>query len=85
MTKRIIGLACAVWAAVALSGSASAQGDGGSQTPCELQYSTCTQTANADYQFCVQASQSNCQQHLNEALQRCSDAQTRCNMATGNY
>jgi hypothetical protein len=83
--NRTIALACAACAVAALSGSATAQGDGGSQTPCELQYSTCKQTANANYQFCVQASQSNCQQLLDQELQRCSQAQYRCNMATGNY
>ena len=80
--KKAIALALVVWAVATVSGSASAQGDGGSQTPCELQYSTCKQTANADYQFCVQASESNCQDRLNAALQRCENAQSRCNQAT---
>lgn len=83
--KKIIAIACAALAMAALPGLLSAQGDGGSQTSCELAYSTCKQTANADYQFCVQASQQNCQENLDRALQQCSNAQYRCNMATGNY
>lgn len=83
--KKIIAIACAVLAMAALPGFSSAQGDGGSQTSCELQFSTCKQTAHADYQFCVQASEQNCKRNLDRALQQCSNAQYRCNMATGNY
>lgn len=82
--KRIIGIAFALCSAVALFGYASAQGNGGSQTSCELQYSTCKQTAKADHQFCVQASDQNCRRNLDRALQQCSKARYRCNMATGN-
>ena len=64
--------------AVSLSGLARAQGDGGSQTACELQHSTCKQTARADYQFCRNASEKNCRQRLNRALQSCSSSQSRC-------
>ena len=66
----------------ALSGLASAQGDGGSQTRCELQFSTCKQTANADYQFCKNASEKNCRARLNKALQSCNSNQNRCQNST---
>ena len=72
------------WVLAALPWLAFAQGDGGSQTSCELKYSTCKQTAHADHQFCVQASQKNCAQNRDKALQQCSAAQTRCNLASGN-
>jgi hypothetical protein len=83
--KKMIAIACAVLAMAALPGFSSAQGDGGSQTSCELAYSTCKQTANADYQFCVQASEQNCKQNLDRALLQCRATRYRCNMATGNY
>ncbi|MDM0113676.1 hypothetical protein QTI66_16070 [Variovorax sp. J22R133] len=63
---------------VLMAGFAAAQGDGGSQTPCELQYSTCKQTAHADYQFCKQASQQGCQERLDAALGRCRAARDAC-------
>ncbi len=72
----------AAWILFALSGLASAQGDGGSQTPCELQFSTCKQTANADYQFCKNASEKNCRARLNKALQSCNTNQNRCQNST---
>lgn len=72
----------AAWILAVLSGLASAQGDGGSQTPCELQYSTCKQTARADYQFCKNASEKNCRPRLNKALQSCSASQNRCQNST---
>jgi len=83
--KKSMAITCAALAMAAVPGFSPAQGDGGSQTPCELQYSTCKQTAHADYQFCVQASEQNCKQNLDMALQRCSEAQYRCNQATGDY
>ena len=83
--KSLIATAWVVLAVAALPGSSSAQGDGGSQTSCELQYSSCKQTAHADHQFCIQASAQNCRQNLNRALQQCTNAQQRCNQATGNY
>lgn len=61
-----------------LSSPAASQGDGGSQTACELQYSTCKQTVRADYQFCKTASEKNCRPKLNAALNNCRAAQTRC-------
>ena len=67
---------------VALSGPARAQGDGGSQTACELQYSTCKQTARADFQFCRNASEKNCRPRLNKALRSCSSSQSRCQNST---
>lgn len=67
---------------VVLSGAAAAQGDGGSQTPCELQYSTCKQTARADFQFCQNASEKNCRPRLNKALQSCRSSQSRCQNST---
>jgi hypothetical protein len=71
--------------AVLLAGSpglALAQGDGGSQTACELQYSTCKQTARADFQFCKNASEKNCRPRLNKALQSCRSSQSRCQNST---
>ena len=72
------GLAFAAVFAISLAGLARAQGDGGSQTACELQYSTCKQTARADYQFCRNASEKNCRQRLNRSLQSCSSSQSQC-------
>lgn len=72
----------AAWVLAAWSALASAQGDGGSQTSCELQFSTCKQTANADYQFCKNASEKNCRVRLNRALQNCSSSQNRCQNST---
>lgn len=63
-------------------GLAQAQGDGGSQTACELQYSTCKQTARADFQFCKNASEKNCRPRLNKALQGCRSNQNRCQNST---
>ncbi|MDM0066096.1 hypothetical protein [Variovorax sp. J31P207] len=75
-------LAFAAVVAVSLAGLARAQGDGGSQTACELQYSTCKQTARADYQFCRTASEKNCRQRLNRSLQSCRSSQSRCANST---
>lgn len=77
-----IALRSAAWFIAAVSGLASAQGDGGSQTPCELRYSTCKQTAKADYQFCKNASEKNCRARLNKALQSCNSNQNRCQNST---
>lgn len=60
------------------TGLASGQGNGGSQTACELQYSTCKQTARADYQFCKTASEKNCKPQRDAALKRCTAASNRC-------
>jgi len=77
--KRSIARAPSVlFALLALSGWACAQGDGGSQTRCSLQYSTCKQTANADYQFCKNASEPNCRSLLNREMRSCQTARTRC-------
>ena len=59
-------------------GLAPAQGNGGSETQCELQYRTCRETANADYQFCKTASGQDCQEKLDAALRNCSAASNRC-------
>ncbi|MDM0032896.1 hypothetical protein QTI33_12250 [Variovorax sp. J22P271] len=79
---RKLTLRAAAWIFGLASGLAAAQGDGGSQTSCELQFSTCKQTANADYQFCKNASEKNCRVRLNKALQSCSSGQNRCQNAT---
>ena len=79
---RTLALNAAAALLLAFSGLASAQGDGGSQTSCELQFSTCKQTANADYQFCKNASEKNCRVRLNKALQSCSSNQNRCQNST---
>jgi len=75
-------LISAAWALASWAALASAQGDGGSQTACELQFSTCKQTANADYQFCKNASEKNCRVRLNRALQNCGKNQNRCQNST---
>ena len=79
---RITALFAVVGCLTGLPGLACAQGDGGSQTACELQYSTCKQTARADYQFCRNASEKNCRPRLNGALQSCNINQTRCQNST---
>ena len=79
---RTIFIAAAGVILAMLSGLATAQGNGGSQTSCELQYSTCKQTARADYQFCKNASEKNCRARLNKALQSCSSGQNRCQNST---
>jgi hypothetical protein len=61
-----------------LPGLALAQGNGGSQTSCELRYSTCKQTAKADYQFCKNASQKNCGAKRDAALRSCTAASNGC-------
>lgn len=77
-----IALASTALALAALSGLATAQGDGGSQTSCELKFSTCKQTARADYQFCLNLPSSgtpkNCTPKRDAALRSCSAANTRC-------
>jgi hypothetical protein len=77
-----LSLSAAAWLLFLGSGLAAAQGDGGSQTACELQFSTCKQTAKADYQFCKNASEKNCRARLNKALQSCSSGQNRCQNST---
>ena len=67
---------------VLLSGWASAQGDGGSQGKCSLQYSSCKQTAHANYQFCKNASQPGCQGLLNRELRACRVTRSRCQNST---
>ena len=79
---RPLALIAFVGVVVVLSGPARAQGDGGSQTVCELQYSTCKQTARADFQFCRNASEKNCRPRLNKALQACRSSQSRCQSST---
>jgi hypothetical protein len=73
-----IALLSTGWILALVSGLASAQGGGGSETKCELQYRTCKVTADADYQFCVTASGINCQDQLDAALRRCSAANDSC-------
>ena len=73
-----IALTSAAWILAAVPNFASAQGDGGSQTRCELQYSTCKQTAKADYQFCKTASEKNCRPRLDKALKNCSVSRNNC-------
>lgn len=75
---RSIALIFAALMLAALPGFGSAQGNGGSQTPCELQYSTCKITAQADYQFCLNASQGSCQDKLDAALRNCDMRQSSC-------
>lgn len=79
---RTIALAAVAGLLSALAGLGHAQGDGGSQTACGLQHSTCKQTARADYQFCKNASERNCRPRLNKALQSCNISQTRCQNST---
>jgi len=83
--KKTIAISFAVLAMAAFPALAPAQGDGGSQTSCELKNSSCKQTAHADHQFCRQSSGKNCQSKLNAALQSCSRARRRCNAAAGGY
>ncbi|RZL89414.1 MAG: hypothetical protein EOP82_19680 [Variovorax sp.] len=75
---RRIAFASIGWILALMCGFASAQGNGGSQTKCELQYSTCKQTANADYQFCKTASEKNCRAKRDAALKSCSAARNGC-------
>ena len=79
---RRIALIFAALILAVLPGFGSAQGDGGSQTQCELEFSTCTQTARADYQFCLNASENNCQERLDTALQSCNARQNSCQNST---
>ncbi|MGJ7510533.1 hypothetical protein [Variovorax sp. GT1P44] len=76
-----IALRSAAWIIAAVSGLASAQGNGGSQTPCELQYSTCKQTARADYQFCKTAKEKSCRPSLDKAMKACSTARNSCQLS----
>ncbi len=76
-------LRSAAWIIAVVSGLASAQGNGGSQTPCELQYSTCKQTAKADDQFCKTAKEKNCRSRRNDAMKACTTARNRCQLAAG--
>ena len=78
-----IALRSAAWFIAAVSGLAFAQGNGGSQTPCELRYSTCKQTAKADYQFCKNAKGKSCRPNLNDAMKGCSTARNSCQVAAG--
>ena len=77
-----IALSSAALILATLSGLAFAQGDGGSQTACELSFSTCKQTARADYQFCRNLPQSstpkNCTPTRDAALRSCTAAYNRC-------
>jgi len=75
---RTIFIAAAGVILAMLSGLATAQGNGGSQTSCELQYSTCKQTARADYQFCKNASGKGCGSKRDAALNSCSAANNTC-------
>ena len=79
---RPLALIAVVGVVAVLSGPARAQGDGGSQTACDLQYSTCKRTARADFQFCRNASEKNCRPPLNKALQACRSSQSRCQNST---
>lgn len=67
------------WLLALASSVAWAQGDGGSQTSCELKYSTCKQTARADYQFCKNdPGGKNCAAKRDAALNRCTAANSTC-------
>ncbi len=69
-TGWIIALSC---------GMAAAQGDGGSQSQCELRSSTCKQTARANYQFCKNdPGGKNCATKRDAALRSCSAASSSC-------
>ena len=78
-----LSLSAAAWLLLLGSGLAAAQGDGGSQTACELQFSTCKQTAKADYQFCKNAKGKSCRPNLNDAMKGCSTARNSCQLAAG--
>ncbi|MDM0107910.1 hypothetical protein QTH97_23385 [Variovorax sp. J22R24] len=80
---RSTALRSAAWIVAAASGLAAAQGNGGSQTPCELRFSTCKQTARADYQFCKNAKEKNCRPRLDDALKGCTTARNSCQLAAG--